>query len=196
MTRSVGYEATSLSYEEGGANGTSTGARTRGDLRSRPGTDGSILSGRHGNQITKQNWRAGAVFLSADPEAVDHEIALMRGRPEGDNPHLINQISMRVATLDDLRTFYRRLVAEGYRIDRISNHGSAIGCYFFDPEGNCTEVFWVTGRACWVPNSDPIDLEQPDEAIIAEVDRVWERLGHVPVGGRMELETATLQTAS
>ena len=34
--------------------------------------------------ITKQNWRAGAVFLSADPEAVDHEIALMRGRPEGE----------------------------------------------------------------------------------------------------------------
>jgi catechol-2,3-dioxygenase len=103
---------------------------------------------------------------------------------------------MRVATLNDLRTFYRRLVAEGYRIDRIANHGSAIGCYFFDPEGNRTEVFWVTGYACWVPNSDPIDLEQPDEAIIAEVDRVWERLRHVPVGGRMEHETATLQTGS
>ncbi len=149
-----------------------------------------------GMQITKQNWRAGAVFLSAAPEAVDHEIALMRGRPEDDSPHLINQISMRVASLDDLRTFYRRLVAEGYRIDRIANHGSAIGCYFFDPEGNRTEVFWVTGHACWVPNSDPIDLEQPDEDIIAEVDRVWERLRHVPVGGRMELETATLQTGS
>src|SRR5439155_13774557 len=56
-----------------------------------------------GMQITKQNWRAGAVFLSADPEAVDHEIALMRGRPEGDKPHLINQISMRVASLDEDR---------------------------------------------------------------------------------------------
>jgi len=149
-----------------------------------------------GMQITKQNWRAGAVFMSADPEAVDHEIALMRGRPEGDNPHLINQISMRVATLDDLRTFYHRLVAEGYRIDRIANHGSAIGCYFFDPEDNCTEVFWVTGRPCWVPNSDPIDLEQPDEAIIAEVDRVWERLRHVPVGGKMEYETAALRSGN
>jgi catechol 2,3-dioxygenase len=46
-----------------------------------------------GMQITKQNWRAGAVFLSADPEAVDHEIALMRGRPENDHPHLINSNS-------------------------------------------------------------------------------------------------------
>ena len=147
-----------------------------------------------GMQITKQNWRAGAVFLSADPEAVDHEIALMRGRPEGEEPHLINQISMRVASLDDLRAFRRRLLAEGYCIDTIANHGSAIGCYFFDPEGNRTEVFWVTGRPCWVPNSDPIDIEQSDDVVLAEVDRVWERIGHVPVGGRLELETATLRS--
>jgi catechol-2,3-dioxygenase len=148
-----------------------------------------------GMQITKQNWRAGAVFLSADPEAVDHEIALMRGRPSAEDPHLINQISMRVASLDDLRTFRRRLIAEGYRIDVVANHGSAIGCYFFDPEGNRTEVFWVTGRPCWVPNSDPIDIEQPDEAVLAEVDRVWERIGHVPVGGRLEHEGATLRSS-
>lgn len=147
-----------------------------------------------GMQVTKQNWRAGVVFLSADPEAVDHEIALVRGRPEGEEPHLINQISLRVATLDDLRAFRRRLIAEGYRIDVVANHGSAIGCYFFDPEGNRTEVFWVTGRACWVPTSGPIDIEQPDEMILAEVDRVWERLRDVPVGGRMEHEFATLET--
>ena len=146
-----------------------------------------------GMQITKQNWRAGAIFLSADPEAVDHEIALMRGRPEDDNPHLINQISMRVASLDDLRTFHRRLVAEGYRIARISNHGSAIGCYFYDPEDNVTEVFWVTGRPCWVPTVSPIDIHQPDAAVLAEVDRVWNQLRHVPVGGRMAEESATLQ---
>jgi catechol-2,3-dioxygenase len=149
-----------------------------------------------GMQITKQNWRAGAVFLSANPDAVDHEIALMRGRPSAEDPHLINQISMRVETLDDLRTFRRRLIAEGYRIDTVANHGSALGCYFFDPEGNRTEVFWVTGRACWVPNSDPIDIEQSDEAVLAEVDRVWERIGHVPVGGRLEHETAALRSSS
>ena len=146
-----------------------------------------------GMRITKQNWRAGAVFLSADPEAVDHEIALMRGRPDEADPHLINQISLRVATLDDLRAFHRRLVAEGYRIDRVVNHASAIGCYFFDPEGNRTEVFWVTGRPCWVPTSNPIDIEQPDEMVLAEVDRVWERLRDVPIGGQMAQESATLQ---
>ena len=148
-----------------------------------------------GMQVTKQNWRAGAVFLSADPEAVDHEIALIRGRPDGADPHLINQISLRVASLDDLRVFHRRLVAEGYRIDQVVNHASAIGCYFFDPEGNRTEVFWITGRPCWVPTAIPIDIERPDEAVLAEVDRIWTGLRHVPVGGRMPDESATLDVA-
>jgi len=145
-----------------------------------------------GMQVTKQNWRAGAVFLSADPESVDHEIALMRGRPATDEAKLIQQISMRVTSLDDLRAFRRRLVAEGYRIEGVVNHASAIGCYFFDPEGNRTEVFWVTGRPCWVPTATPIDIEQPDAAVLAEVDRVWNELRQVPVGGRMTDETATL----
>jgi catechol 2,3-dioxygenase-like lactoylglutathione lyase family enzyme len=147
-----------------------------------------------GMQVTKQNWRAGFVFLSADPEAVDHEIALIRGRTDMADPHLINQISMRVATLDDLRAFHGRLVAEGYRIDRVVNHASAIGCYFFDPEGNRTEVFWVTGRPCWVPTAHPIDIERPDEAVLAEVDRLWDELRHVPVGGQLAQEPATLST--
>ena len=146
-----------------------------------------------GMQVTKQNWRAGVVFLSADPDAVDHEIALMRGRPQGDDPHLIQQISMRVASLDDLRAFRRRLVADGYRIEAVVNHASAVGCYFFDPEGNRTEVFWVTGRPCWVPTANPIDIEQPDAEVLAEVDRVWDQLRHVPVGGTMAEEGATLQ---
>jgi catechol-2,3-dioxygenase len=148
-----------------------------------------------GMQVTKQNWRAGVVFLSADPEAVDHEIALMRGRPDEKDPHLIQQISMRVATLDDLRAFHRRLVREGYRIEGVVSHASAIGCYFLDPEGNRTEVFWVTGRPCWVPTVSPIDIEQSDDRVMAEVDRVWADLRHVPLGGRLEEETATLEPA-
>ena len=149
-----------------------------------------------GMRITKQNWRAGIVFLSADPAAVDHEIALMRGRPSAEDPHLIQQISMGVDSLDDLRTFHRRLVAEGYRIERVVNHASAIGCYFFDPEGNRTEVFWLTGRDSWVPVANPIDVEQPDLAVLAEVDRLWTRVREVPVGGVMTEEPTTLEIAT
>jgi len=146
-----------------------------------------------GMRVTKQNWRAGIVFLSSEPERVDHEIALMRGRPSPEDPHLIQQISMRVATLDDLREFHRRLRAEGYRIERVVNHASAIGCYFFDPEGNRTEVFWLTGRDSWVPVANPIDIERPDAAVLAEVDELWNRVRHIPVGGVMDEEPASLE---
>ena len=137
-----------------------------------------------GMTITKQNWDIGMVFFSADPQAVDHEIALMRGRPSAEDPHLINQISLRASSLDDLRTFKRRVEDVGCKIDYVVNHGSAIGCYFFDPEGNRTEVFWVTGRPCWVPTQEPVDLAQPDEAIIAAANRICDRYQDVPVGGR------------
>jgi Glyoxalase/Bleomycin resistance protein/Dioxygenase superfamily len=137
--------------------------------------------------------RAGIVFLSADPEAADHEIALFRGRPDDADSRLINQISLCVRTLDDLRVFHRRLVAEGLRIDAVVNHVSALGCYYFDPEGNRLEVFWVTGRACWVPLAHSIDIDPPDEAVLAEVDQLWERLRHVGIGERMANEPATLR---
>ena len=50
----------------------------------------------------------------------------------------------------------------------------------------------MTGRPCWVPTAHPIDIYQPDEAVLAEVDRVWQQLRDEPVGGRMAKETATL----
>ena len=55
-----------------------------------------------GMTVTKQDWNWGIVFLSADPEAVDHEIALVRGEPRGTR-EMIHQISLRVPTLADLR---------------------------------------------------------------------------------------------
>jgi catechol-2,3-dioxygenase len=140
-----------------------------------------------GMQVTKQNWKAGMVFLSTDPERSDHEIALMRGRPAAEEPHLINQISMRVETLSDLRDFHRRIRAAGYRVDEVVSHCSAVGCYFFDPEGNRTEVFWLTGRPCWVPTAQAVDLDAlSDGEVLALVDAQWDRLGHVPTGGVLD----------
>ena len=88
-------------------------------------------------------------FFSADPETCDHEIALMNGRTSLDGPELIQQISMRVDTLDDLRDFKKRIHEHGYTLERIVTHASAIGCYFKDPENNKTEVFWLTGHTSW-----------------------------------------------
>jgi catechol 2,3-dioxygenase-like lactoylglutathione lyase family enzyme len=135
-----------------------------------------------GMQVTKRSPDGRMVFLSGDPEAVDHEIALMVGRPADEEPKLIQQISLRVETLDGLRDFYRRIQEAGYKLDRVVTHLSAIGCYFFDPEGNRTEVFWLTGRQSWVMVGIPIDIFRPDAEIMADIDRVWEQTRHVQMG--------------
>jgi catechol-2,3-dioxygenase len=64
----------------------------------------------------------------------------------------------------------------------VVTHLSAIGCYFFDPEGNRTEVFWLTGRQSWVMVGIPIDIFRPDAEIMADIDRVWEQTRHVQMG--------------
>jgi catechol-2,3-dioxygenase len=136
-----------------------------------------------GMQVTKRGADGNAVFLSSDPEQVDHEIALMTGRSDDNGAtRLIQQISLRVPSLDDLRTFRRQLIDEGFLIERVVTHLSAIGCYFFDPEGNRTEVFWLTGRPSWVMIGVPIDIDRPDAEVMADIDRVWEQTRHVPMG--------------
>ena len=131
-------------------------------------------------------------FLSSDPDRSDHEIALMLGRPSSEDPHLINQISLRVASLDDLRDFYGRIKAERFQIRSLVTHVSAIGCYFADPEGNTTEVFWLTGLPSWVGISVSIDIERPDEEIMADVRSLWEKVRHVQIGEKPDKETQAI----
>ena len=121
-------------------------------------------------------------FFSADPEGVDHEIALLHGRTSLEDPHWIQQISMRVDSLDDLRDFKQRIHEHGYKLDRIVSHASAIGCYFRDPENNPTEVFWLTGHTSWAQISIPIDIDQSDEAVMADVNRSFEVAQNVEMG--------------
>jgi len=128
-------------------------------------------------------------FFSADPEAVDHEIALINGRTSLDGPELIQQISMRVDSLDDLRDFKRRILENGYTIERIVTHASAIGCYFKDPENNTTEVFWLTGNTSWAQISVPIDIDQSDKTVMAEVTRSFEAAQNVEMGKPASPET-------
>jgi catechol-2,3-dioxygenase len=128
-------------------------------------------------------------FFSADPEACDHEIALINGRSSLEDPHWIQQISMRVETLDDLRDFKSRILARGYQLDRIVTHASAIGCYFRDPENNPTEVFWLTGHTSWAQVGIPIDIDQSDEAVMADVLQSWEAVRDVEMGKPANPET-------
>lgn len=143
-----------------------------------------------GMTITKQN--DNAVFFSSDPSRSDHEVVLIKGRPSPDDPHLINQISLRVPTLAALSEFHARVQAEGYKMQRLVTHVSAIGCYFYDPEGNCTELFWLTGLPSWVNIAIPIDIDRPDREVMADVQRYWDKVRHVQVGEKPDAETAAV----
>jgi catechol-2,3-dioxygenase len=133
-----------------------------------------------GMKVTKTSSQG--TFFSSDPYGSDHEIALLKGRPDGDDPHLIQQISMRVETLADLHDFHERIQLAGYTPERVLSHASAIGCYFPDPEGNNTEVFWRTGYTSWMMVSIPIDIDRPDDEILADVRRHWEITRTVELG--------------
>jgi len=133
-----------------------------------------------GMTLTKSS--EGAAFYSADPEGVDHEIAIMQGRLEAADTPLIQQLSLRVESLDDVRDFKRRAIEKGYTIDRLVTHASAIGLYFRDPEGNRIETFWLTGLPSWAMISVPINIDRPDEEVMADVRQVWEVCKHVEMG--------------
>ena len=61
-------------------------------------------------------------------------------------------------------------------------HLSALSCYFFDPEGNRTEVFWLTGRPSWVMVGVPIDIQRSQAEVLEDVDRIYAKTRHVPMG--------------
>jgi catechol-2,3-dioxygenase len=108
------------------------------------------------------------VFLSADPIAEHHEFVLMQGRVTTDDARVIQQISFKASSIDDLREFQQRLEAENMTIERIVSHGNAFGMYFFDPEGNRIEVYYKTGFPVPQPHGDPIDLAQSDDELLAD----------------------------
>ena len=153
--------------------------------------DLELMMDFYGNFMGMQLTKVGPLgaFFSADPESCDHEIALINGRSSLEDPQWIQQISMRVDSLDDLRDFKRRILAQGYQLDRIVSHASAIGCYFRDPENNPTEVFWLTGHTSWAQVGIPIDIDQPDEDVMADVLRSWEAVKGVEMGTPASAET-------
>jgi catechol 2,3-dioxygenase-like lactoylglutathione lyase family enzyme len=143
-----------------------------------------------GMTVTKRNEEAGLVFLSSDPLLSDHEIVLLKGRDDENGGRLIQQISLRVESLEALRRFRQRILDEGLKVEVIASHVSAIGVYFLDSEDNRTEVFWLTGRPCWVPTASPIDIDRPDADVLDDIDTEWARLRDVRIGGELPADVS------
>lgn len=110
----------------------------------------------------------GICFLSSDPVAEHHEFVLMKGRSSDQDTQLIQQMSFKVSSIQDLREFKKIIEDEQLRIDRIVSHGNAFGMYFFDPEGNRVELYYRTGFPVPQPHGDPLDLSRSDEELISD----------------------------
>lgn len=109
-------------------------------------------------------------FLSRDPDQ-HHQLVLVTGRPPGDDGfNVVNQISFKLETLDDLKAMHRRLREEGVKEFRIVTHGNAWSVYFPDPEGNRVELFVDTPWHTPQPVGEPFDIEAPTEKIFADTE--------------------------
>lgn len=109
------------------------------------------------------------VFLASCPDEDHHDLLLAEDRERCNEPQ---RLSFVLDTLSDLREFYAQILERGYQIDRVSNHGNAIGCYFRDPEFNRVEVYWHTDIDCPQPCNDTIDLTMSEDRILDVLDEM------------------------
>jgi catechol 2,3-dioxygenase len=121
-------------------------------------TDRGALAGPGGPQI---------VFLSQ--VATDHHQLAMVGTRKASGPsNSVNHFAFRVASLDEVKTFIRRLAQDG-RATNVAplTHGNAWSVYFNDPEGNGIEVFCDTPWHVAQPQATPWDPSLDNDAIHA-----------------------------
>jgi catechol-2,3-dioxygenase len=111
-------------------------------------------------------------FLSRDPDQ-HHQLVLVSGRPPGDiGFNVVNQISFKLGSLEDLKAMYRRLLDEGIKPSSVVTHGNAWSVYFPDPEGNRAELFVDTPWHTPQPFAAPFDIEAPTEEIYAATEAI------------------------
>ena len=109
------------------------------------------------------------VFLSRNPQE-HHQLVLASGRPEDSGFSPINQISFKVDSLEDLRTFYAQLSKAKVQIQRTISHGNAWSIYFFDPEGNRVELYTPSPWYVSQPFAVPIDLGESVAKLMADTE--------------------------
>jgi catechol 2,3-dioxygenase len=108
-------------------------------------------------------------FLSRNA-AEHHQIVLASGRSDDGSIKLINQISFKVSSLEDLQAYYEWLVPLNVSDMNPRNHGNAWSIYFRDPEGNRIEIYTPTPWYVAQPFGLPLDLSQPVETIRAATE--------------------------
>ena len=119
-----------------------------------------------GLKIADENMDRGMCFMSSDPVSEHHEFVVMKGRQADNDTNVIQQISFKVPTIQDMREYKAKLEEENITIERIVSHGNAFGMYFFDPEGNRVELYYRTGFPVPQPHGDLIDLDRTTRSLL------------------------------
>jgi catechol-2,3-dioxygenase len=130
-----------------------------------------------GLSVTDEDEERGLVFMSSRPAEEHHELLLCRGRNAGSEARVVQQISFRCDSFDDVIGFYKRFKQHDVKFDVILSHGNAIGVYIFDPEGNRIETYWNTGLTAKQPYGEVLDLEQPAAELLEHIREHVARYG-------------------
>jgi len=115
------------------------------------------------------------VFTTWDADE-HHQIALVGGRPDLTGFNIINQISFRVGSVEEIQAVWSRVSgADGVSDLRGVNHGNAWSLYFRDPEGSRIEIFadsdWYISQPC----IEELDLSLPASEIRTQSENFCRR---------------------
>ena len=130
-----------------------------------------------GLTVTDADEKNGMYFLSSRPQEEHHEFLVCRGRTAPRDARLLQQVSFRCPSLEDVVEFWKRLKAAGVEFDRIVSHGNAVGVYFFDPDHNRCEVYWATGLQARQTFLAQIDLSRPVDELMQDISALVAEYG-------------------
>ena len=126
-----------------------------------------------------KTFRSQLVFLSGSPDQ-HHQLVLSSGRG-ADTPSTVMQMSFKVNDLAELRAVRDRAATAGASDFIPLNHGNAWSVYFNDPEDNRIEIYLDTPFHTPQPCGEPLNLEQSDDALLAETKALVDALtGSMP----------------
>ncbi len=104
-------------------------------------------------------------FLTFDPAAEHHQIALTGGRKGQLGDGSLNHVCFRLASYQALQARRRLLGDKGVSGIECVTHGSWLSLYSSDPEGNKIDFRWVLPWYVGQPFAKPVDLSLSEDEI-------------------------------
>ncbi len=112
------------------------------------------------------------IFMSGNA-AEHHQVVIVEGK-KGEGESSLNHLSLRVASLSDLRRFWKHISGDTeIRKVTCTDHGTSWSIYFRDPEGNGYEIFAETPFYVPQPVWKPLDLSLSDDEIEAKTRKLF-----------------------